>query len=96
MKIRTSFVSNSSTSSFIIYGFDVSDTDIDNCFQGSDDGLRSGQKVVGEMISWEEGDCPSPPSLDFKEIEKNLEKIRKQHKLSKKLPWKIFYGTRFC
>lgn len=99
MKIRNSFVSNSSSSSFVLIGYDVTGLKLpDNInssytiCEGVEEGLKDGQVVIGDLYTWEESDCDNGMSVTPNE--EQLFNIKVDLNLHPSLQWKIFFGTR--
>ena len=97
MKIRNGFVSNSSTSSFLIIGYDVSDLNIEDVprkihdaslMVGEDYGLKSDQSILGISYIWEY----DGGHTDMADIYKRLEEVKEFFGLDKR-PIKLFWGT---
>jgi hypothetical protein len=109
MKIRSGFVSNSSTSSFVILGVKISENKfrkitgnidlyepITKSYCGltvSDDG--NGNILIGIGDKWSDTDTISDGSFSMRDIDKLKENLEK-HGLMSAGKFGLYYGTRSC
>ena len=106
MKIRSGFVSNSSTSSFLLIGFEATQKQIDEYirkYEEREDGycgfdedengvaLVEEQKLIGVKFSIEEYDTDS---ISFKDAEKYAKLLRKLYGKNTKI--RVYAGTEQC
>ena len=107
MKTRLGFVSNSSTSSFVVIGFRYDDypglEENSNYYkkgftvlQGTDDGIPEGQVVVGKQIAGWSDDDSDNKSLSQKELEEIVEQVKIFFNIPKDKQWSIYTGTCMC
>jgi hypothetical protein len=109
MKTRESFVSNSSTCSFIFIGFDVTGLALneDRIFSmgayrymnHTDNGAPEGKKLLGYDIAvWDDNDMPDTTEIDLANLDKvyDLDSIRHEFGIMADVKPKIYTGTRMC
>lgn len=105
MKRRIGFVSNSSSASYCILGFDVSELEYDEVYNtaigltllnGDLDGLEEGQIVVGETLLWvsNDGDVADTKSYSVPLDTSKIEAMRKHFGIN--TPIKLYFGTAAC
>ena len=108
-KVRSGFVSNSSSSSFVLFGWalpgekltdeqwDEREEKINKCNAGTvTEGTHpEGKYLLGYMISGEDYDFPEE-HLSTKEITERVELIRKEFNVPLEWEWEVFTGTRSC
>jgi len=104
MKIRNGFVSNSSSSSFILIGYDVSDMkfeeDVEEYLHEGHDGVIyiAEGKTQYMGVGFQIGDCDvfGDNIIDLIDFLKQLEPIRSKYNIPKQRTVKVFTGTRGC
>jgi len=102
MKIRNGFVSNSSSSSFILIGIQIPDTELSDSLRedmwedATVDLLQedyNGRNLLGDMSDLDEGDSGEVSYQDFESILPAIQKYFPEITVN---DIKVFYGTRSC
>lgn len=109
MKIRSGFVSNSSSSSFVAVGIKILDKSDKNLYKmfeelnfyyldGDEDGLKKDEKAVCVILGRVENDYIESRDVSLQEMVervKPIQKILKKNKIKHSEP-KLFIGTQSC
>lgn len=110
MKIRQGFVSNSSSSSFVLYGHEIEEDYSDEVqaqfhklglrlLSGGEDGVGD-STVLGTMIAETDDDYLESAELDMNELTnsiKDITKLYEEGKINiKNHSPKLYVGTRMC
>ena len=109
MKQRNSFVSNSSSCSFIFIGFDVTGLELNedkiwddgtySYMNNSEMGAPDGKKLLGyDIITWNDMDPPETQEINITKLSKkfDLDVIRHEFGILLDAQPKIYIGTRMC
>ncbi len=106
MKVRKGFVSNSSTSSFVVFGIELTDEQYDEVEKdfgcgdgyislcGVEDGIDEGKIVIGKMIAGGDETDFRGDKLNIKDLQDWQNEI--QLKLASSTPCKIYSGIRMA
>lgn len=102
MKIRQGFVSNSSSSSFIMFGIQLKEPFTDEQYEllektgldmiAEDDGFKT--PVIGILYDFDE--CSSIDYAEYSALPLIFEKIKQCFPNIELKDFKIYYGTRCC
>lgn len=104
MKVRNGFVSNSSTSSFILIGFKYqckNEEESDKLYRTSLDSLGQedyplleNEILLGKMYSWSSDEEVPSTEVDFPATVKEIQNLCEKNGIAYPREFKIFMGTR--